>query len=373
MKTGNAKFFKQTFSVFFLVLVFLVMTACSQGASESSAGEGETTDTTETTESTTPAASSGDSVELMISHFVSPQHGQHTKVFEPFAEEVAQLTEGRVTASIYPGAALGAPTAQYEMATTGIADITYAIQGYTPGKFPLSSVVELPFLAGTAEKATSILWDLYNEFPEIQEEYRENKVLWLFGIDNDQILTTDKEIKSVEDLKGLKISTPSPASNAVVEAWGAIPVFMPMNEVYEAMQRGIVDGRLGPYSAVANFNLDEVTGYITEGDFYTTNFAITMNQQSWDSLSAEDQEVINGLLDKYRGLAAQVYSDDAELGKQAAIDAGAVITELTDDQKVEFQTALEPIHEKWVEDMNKDGLPGTEVHEAAMKLSEQYE
>ncbi|ADC50577.1 TRAP-T extracellular binding protein [Alkalihalophilus pseudofirmus OF4] len=359
------------FITLLLVTFMLMVVGCSN---ETVTNEVEADTGAEVEETDGEAApSAGNSVELRISHFVSPQHGQHTKVFEPFSEEVAELTEGRVTASIYPGAALGAPTAQYDMATTGVADITYAIQGYTPGKFPLSSVVELPFVAENAEKATSILWDLYNEFPEIQEEYKENKVLWLFGIDNDQILTTNKEIKTVEDLRGLKISTPSPASNAVVEAWGAIPVFMPMNEVYEAMQRGIVDGRLGPYSAVANFKLNEVTGYITEGDFYTTNFAITMNKQAWESLSEADQEAINGLLDKYRDLAAAVYSEDAELGKKAALDSGVEVTELSEDVKAEFKEALDPIHEAWVQEMDGDGLPGLQVYEEAMRLSDQYE
>lgn len=354
-----------------LLIVALLVIACS-GNDDSASTDAEAESSENTSVNSENAADSGESVVLKISHFTSPQHGYHTDVFEPFAEELEEATDGRVTAEIYPGAALGDPTAQYEMVTTGVADVSYAIQAYNPGKFPLTSVADLPLIAETPEKATKLISYLYDTFPEIQEEYSDNHVLWLFGIDSDQILTTDKLINSLEDLKGLKISTPSPASNAVVEAWGATPVFMPMNEVYEAMQKGVVDGRMGPYSAVANFKLNEVTGYITEGDFYTTNFVISMNKTVWESLSQEDQDIINGLVDKYRNLSAEVYAADAARGKELAVETGIEINVLSDDDKEEFAKALEPLHDSWVEEMDKEGLPGKEVHEEALRLSEEF-
>lgn len=356
--------FIKSISIILVLMMALIVAACSSNDSDSSANtDGESTD---------KAKDSGKSVTLKISHFTSPEHGYHKDIFEPFAEDIAELTDGRVTAEVYPGAALGDPTAQYEMTTTGVADVSYAIQAYNPGKFPLTSVADLPFIAETPEKATSVVTDLYDAFPEVQEEYADNKLLWLFGIDSDQILTIDKPINSLEDLKGLKISTPSPASNKVVEAWGATPVFMPMNEVYEAMQKGVVDGRLGPFSAVANFKLNEVTGYITEGDFYTTNFVISMNKSVWEELGEDDQEAITSLIDKYRDLSAEVYASDAQKGKDLAKETGIEINELSDEDKAEFKDALDPLHDKWIEEMEKEGLPGAEVHKEAIRLSEEY-
>ena len=349
--------YKSYLSYILLSLLLLILVGCSQDTAKDNDNKAET---------------NSEPIELTISHFVSPKHGQHTDVFEPFAEEVKSLTDGRVSVNIFPGAALGAATAHYDLATNGVADITYAIQGYTPGKFPLSSVVELPFVARNAQEGTSILWNLYEKFPEIQDEYSQNKVLWLFGIDNDQILTSKKEIKSVEDLKGLKISTPSSASNAVVEAWGAIPVFMPMNEVYEAMQKGVIDGRLGPYSAVSNFKLNEVTKYITEANFYTTIFAVTMNKNSWNKLSEADQKTIDSLLDKYRQKASDIYDRDAEIGKKAAEDSGVKINVLSTEEEESFRKPLESIHEKWLSDMEKEGLPAQEIYDEAIKLSEEF-
>jgi len=355
MKQKPGKF-KSYLSYILLSLLLLILVGCSQ----------------DTAKDNDKAETNSEPIELTISHFVSPKHGQHTDVFEPFAEEVKSLTDGRVTVNIFPGAALGAATAHYDLATNGVADITYAIQGYTPGKFPLSSVVELPFVARNAQEGTSILWNLYEKFPEIQDEYNQNKVLWLFGIDNDQILTSKKEIKSVEDLKGLKISTPSSASNEVVEAWGAIPVFMPMNEVYEAMQKGVIDGRLGPYSAVSNFKLNEVTKYITEANFYTTIFAVTMNKNSWNKLSEADQKTIDSLLDKYRQKAADIYDRDAEIGKKEAEGSGVKINVLSTEEEESFRKPLESIHKKWLSDMKKEGLPAQEIYDEAIKLSEEF-
>src|SRR5699024_5547611 len=357
-----------------LLIAVLIVSACSDDDAETTADADADADTEETEDDgdADDTKASGSSATLKISHFTSPEHGYHKDVFEPFAEEVAELTDGRVTAEVYPGAALGDPTAQYEMTTTGVADVSYAIQAYNPGKFPLTSVADLPFIAETPEKATSLISDLYESFPEIQEEYDDNKLLWLFGIDSDQILTIDKPINSLEDLKGLKISTPSPASNKVVEAWGATPVFMPMNEVYEAMQKGVVDGRMGPYSAVANFKLNEVTGYITEGDFYTTNFVISMNKSVWEELGEEDQEAITSIIEKYQDLSAEVYAYDAQRGKDLAEETGIEVNKLSEEDKQEFKDALDPLHDEWVDEMEGDGLPGKEVHEEALRLSEEY-
>jgi TRAP-type C4-dicarboxylate transport system substrate-binding protein len=309
-------------------------------------------------------------IELKISHFMSPKHIQHSSVLEPFAEEVKTLTEGRVKATIYSGGALGSPVSQYDMASTGVTDIAFSLQGYTPGKFPLSSVTEVPFMASSAKEGTELLWNLYSKFPEIQDEYKENKVLWIFTNDPDQIFTTKKEIKTMDDLKGLKIRTPSPASNAVVEAWGAIPIFTPMNEAYDAMQKGVVDGMMAPYASIPNFKLYEVTKNITEGSFYITNFAVTMNKESWNSLSSKDKEIIDGLLDKYRKLAGDSFDKAGEMGKKLAKEKGVIINNLSEEEKEKFKSALDNVNKQWVKDMEKKGLPGQKIFEEALRLSE---
>ncbi len=355
--------------VFLLVLAFvLVLAACGGGNQSSSSSQG-------SNNSSNSGGQSSENVKpvtLKIASFVPPAHSQAAKVLEPFGQELEELTDGRVKAEYFFGGALGAPPAHYELAETGVADVSWGLQGYTEGKFRLSSVMELPFIGYSAQMGTDIFWELYEKFPEIQEEYKDTQVLWLFTNDPDFIFTTDKKVETLEDLKGLRIRTASSSQNAAVEAWGAVPNFMPMNEAYDAMQRGVVDGMSSPYSAVGNFQLYDVTGYITEGPFYVTNFFVTMNKDAFESLSAQDQEILMGLVDKYRDIAAQDYDAAGERGKALALEHNIEIIQLSDAETEKFQLALEGLYQSWIDRMESAGLPGQAVFDEAMRLSQEY-
>jgi TRAP-type C4-dicarboxylate transport system substrate-binding protein len=250
--------------------------------------------------------------------------------------------------------------------------MSMALHANTPGKFPLTSVTELPFMGENAEEGTRIFWSLFEKFPEIAEEHEETKVAWLFKNDAAQIFTTKKPIKKMEDLKGLKIRTPSPAGTAILETFGATPVSIPMDGVYEAMQKGVVDGALAPASVITNFQLSDVTKYITKGDFYTSSLFMVMNAKTWDSISPEDQRTIDELMgESLATKAGAVYDEDGELGWKQAIDAGIEVYELSDDEKAEWEKALQPVYSKWIHEMEAKGLPGKEVYEEAVRLKNQ--
>ena len=228
-----------------------------------------------------------ETIELKLAHFMSSNHVQHTDVLEPFAEEVMEATDGRVRITIYPGGALGKPPEQYDAAVTGITEIAFGLHGYTTGKFPLVSVMELPFMAESAGEGSTALWSLYEEFPEIQAEHPGVKVLWLWTTEAGQ-LVTKKPVQELEDLKGMKLRCPSVAQKAMIEAWGATPVMMPVSELYDSLQKGVVDGTLMPLSGIYSFNLHEICNYVTIGDFYVSTLFVVMNLDSWNKIFTEE-------------------------------------------------------------------------------------
>lgn len=314
-----------------------------------------------------------ESVTLSVSHFLPPAHFLHAEVIEPFTEEISELTDGRIQFDIFAAGALGSPEAQYDMAESGVADITISLQGYTPGKFPLSSVTELPFIALSAEMGTNILWELYQSFPELQEEYNQTKLLALFANDAEHIMTTNQPIHSIDDINGLRLRTASNSENNTVEAWGGSPSFMPMSDVYDAAQRGVIDGMIAPLSTIQSFSLADVTGNIIEPPFSITHFFMTMNKQAWNNLSAEDQAIFEEVSEKYRVKAAQRYDEAGRNGKQIALDNNVEVITLPEDEWLKFRDALQPLHEKWVNDMENRGLPGKAVYDEATRLSESYQ
>jgi TRAP-type C4-dicarboxylate transport system substrate-binding protein len=351
-------------------LILLLLVACGIGGNQPASGGGESS-------SADGNASSGkqEVINLTISSFMPGQHPQHTLLFEPLIQEIEKVTEGRVTATLYPGSALGAADAQYDLVVTGAADMAMSLHSYTPGRFPMTSVSELPFLGKNAVDGTRILWQLYETFPEIfDNEHEGTKIGWLFKNDPAQILSAKKPIRSMEDLKGMKIRTPSPAASKVLEAYGAVPVSMSMNETYEAMQRGVVDAAMAPASVITNFQLADVTKHILRGNFYTSSLFVVIHPDTWNKISPEDQQAIEQLIGKEMAMkAAEIYDMDGDLGWEAARQAGIDIYELSDEEVREWRKPLEHIAEQWIEEMEQKGLPGRQIYEEAIKIRDQGE
>ncbi|WP_153722590.1 TRAP transporter substrate-binding protein [Sporosarcina cascadiensis] len=308
-------------------------------------------------------------VNLSVSTYLSAGHGQVTDVLEPFFEDVKKETNGRVTAEYYPSNALGAADAQYDMAVTGVADFVLSNHGYSPGKFPLMGIGDMPFMGNSAEDASKVLWKLQEKFPEIAEEHDETKIGWIFKTDTYQIFTSNKPIKTPEDLKGLRIRTPSPAGNSLLELVGATPVNMSMGDVYEGMQRGVIDGALAPASVIENFQLADVTKYITKGDFWTQSFYAVFNPATWNEISPQDQEKIESMIGEQMAIkSGQVYDADGQVGWNRAIEEGVEIIELNDKELDEWKAALEPMVQEWIDVNKSKGYPADEIYETALKL-----
>jgi TRAP-type C4-dicarboxylate transport system substrate-binding protein len=332
-------------------------------------GGAESTGSEEASGESESPAPSGEVVNLTISTFMPGPHPQHTELIEPFIAEMEEATDGRVTGTLYPANALGEANAQYDLVVNGVADMSMSLHGYTPGRFPLTGVTELPFMGEDATDATRIFWGLHEMFPDIAEEHEGTKIGWLFKNDPAQLLTVDKPIHSPEDLQGLRIRTPSPSANGILESYGAIPVSMPMGDVYEAMQRGVVDGALAPASVITNFQLADVTNYITKGNFYTSSIFVVINPATWSKISEEDQAVIEEIIgENMANKAAELYNVDADGGWESASQAGIEIYEIPGGELSSWQAPLEHLYEKWVNEMDAEGLPGSEIYEEAIRL-----
>lgn len=343
-----------------LCLILIVLTAACGGS---------TTETQGTPEGGAPEASV-EPVIVKVTHNNSPLHHQGTLVLEPFAAEVTELTEGRVQFEFYPSAALGPANTHYDMAINGIAGMAFTLQSLSEGKFPLTSVINLPLLADSTHEAAEIFYGLYEKFPEFAAEYKDVKFLWNTNNDAEVLFTREKPITSMADIKGLKIRTSSNVQNPVIEAWGGTPISMPMSDCYDAMQRGVIDGMIGPYSVIGNFKLGDVTKYILDEPFFYNNFVCAMSPDLYNGLSDHDKQVIDQLAEKYAPLSLDIYVQDGESGKQLAKDQGVQFTTLSDSERQKLRDAAAPTFESWIAENAAKGLPAQEVYDEAIKLAQ---
>lgn len=336
-------------------MMLLVFSACSKSSSGSNSS----------------GKSDGKKLEFKLGHMNSPEHVQGTMAMIPFSEEVAKITEGRVNFKVYPGGALGGPKDTLDNIVTGIMDAGWGLHGYNAGKFPVHSVLQLPFLAdGTGEELSIVAQKLYDEFPEIQKEYSDVKLLWVHAADPYAIITKGKAVRSFEDVKGLKLRTPSVEAGEMIKSWGATPVSLPAPEIYDALQKGVIDGGVLPVAAIKDFNLTDIVDYVTLGNFNTSIFYVLMNKNSWNKISPEDQkkiekELIGLPMATKAGKAFDYQKEQAEKGAKAA---GVEFITLPDNELEKFKDKSKVVKEKWLSDMKAKGIDGQKIYDETVKL-----
>lgn len=295
--------------------------------------------------------------ELRLAHFMSPQHVMHQNFMAPWAERVRQETNGELNIQIYPARQLGgSPSGQYNMAMGGVADITFGLQGYTASRFPLTTISELPGFADDAHDATTKLWSLWEGY--LQQEYQDTQLLAIWTGDINIIATKDKPIRTLEDLEGLRIRTPSRLAGEVLVSLGASPVSMPVTEIYTSLERGIVDGVMIPASAIKSFSLDEVANYFTVGaPLGFSPYFLTMNKSAYSGLSDDlrlilDRTIGESLSDK----AAAAYESEGQAVLSSIGGASdARIIELDSSERERWLAAVVPAVQEWLELVDNAG------------------
>lgn len=307
-------------------------------------------------------------IELRFAQPFSPKHTMQTKVFEPWAEKIEQMSNGQVKVTFFPGGALGKTPDHYDLAEKGIADIIYTLHDYTPGRFPLTTVFELPFMVPTATKTSVAMWQVFEKFPEFQKEYSKVKTLALFCHPGGHFNTVKKPIYSLDDLKGMKFRTASPHVTKALKIFGAVPVNMPVTETYTALERGVVDGTVLPWEGNFIFKLAEILKYGAEADFYTMTMMVVMNKKKWDSLP----DNIKKIIDDTTGMAmskeaGRIYDVTNTPMKNLCLKKGMQAIQLVPGEKEKIEALTIPLRKEWIQEMRAKGLPGKDVLDAALR------
>ena len=210
-----------------------------------------------------PTGAGAEPITLRLHNFNSPKAIANRLFMQPWAEEIERKSEGRVAVQVFPAMQLGGkPSDLYGQARDGVVDIIWTVPGYSPGRFPLTEVFELPFVAAGAEATSQALTEFYRKW--MRDEYEDTHPLVFHATAPTHVHTTRKPIRTLEDFKGLKIRTPSRIGGETLAAFGAIPIGMPIPAVYEALSRGVVEGTAIPWTIMRPFRLHEVTAYHTE-------------------------------------------------------------------------------------------------------------
>lgn len=280
--------------------------------------------------------------ELKFANFMAPTHPYVAGAFDPFAAQIADTTGGAVTVRVYNGGELGAgPVDQYARVVDDVAEFAFGLPGYTAANFPLTLLTELPGAIAEAD-GTATIWKNIDLF---QPEFERVKLVGLWSNAQNVLYTRDKAVRSPADVAGMKIRVPSRNAGLVVEAWGGSPVSMPVSEIYNALQTGVIDGAMIDGTATMAFKLGEVANFLTVGmDTTISPFFIIMNRDAFDALPADQQAAVLKVGQDISVVGNQVQLAEAAKGiaKFGETEGKELIT-LTADEAAAFNALSAPV------------------------------
>ena len=316
-------------------------------------------------------------VTLKFHHIWPAQAMAPVRVIGPWCEKIAAESNNRLKCQMLHAMSGGGTPAQLvDRVKDGVDDLTITLPGYTPGRFPMMEVFELPFMTSSAEAGAAASWDYLQKYAS--KEFPGTKILATWVHDQGYVHTASKPVRTLDDFKGLKLRAPTRQTNKLLAKLGATPVGMPVTGVADALSKGTIDGFVLPWEVIPAFKLHEMTKYHTETDpsrpaMYTAGFIFGMNQAKYDSLPPDLKKVI----DNNSGAAlsrqiGRIWDESQAPGRKAAQDRGNNFIRLSAAETDNWIKASSSLYDEWVADMDKRGLPGKQMLQDARDLVKKY-
>ena len=296
-------------------------------------------------------------ITLTLSSWVPPAH-LLTRAQSDWCNEVSKAVAGRIKCNLLPKPVTPAP-GTFDAVKDGLADLSFSVHGYTPGRYVMGKMAELPFL-GDSAVATSVAYQrIYEKHLAASNEHKGLKVITVFTHGPGVIFNTKKPVTSLADLQGLKFRVGGGMVNEVGKALGVNMTLKPANESYEMLSSGVVDGTWFPDESVVSFKLDKLIKHRTAvpGGLYNTSFALVMNEATWNKIPKADQDVITKMSGEWAARFFGKYWDEAD-AQSREVQKAAGVQSVTADAKfvAEFKAKTAALEDAWIKEAEGKGL-----------------
>jgi TRAP-type C4-dicarboxylate transport system substrate-binding protein len=296
-----------------------------------------------------------------------PAPEPHSGNIEAWGKEIETKTNGRVKFTFFHAGTLAPADQIYDAVVKGIADIGMSCFTYTRGKFPLTSVIDLPLGLQDGVTATRMANAFVKKF--MPKELDEVKMLYVHAHGPGLVHMTKKPVNNLADLKGMKIRSTGLASKIVL-ALGATPVGTTMPETYDALRTGVAEGAMAPIQALKGFRWGEVIGYtiLNYGSSYSTGFFVAMNKSKWNSLPPDIQKIFEQANAEYIEKTGALWDSTDKIGVQFITEKGVKMIALSKEEDARWAEAVKPLLSGYVTEMKAKNLPGAE----ALKFAQDF-
>ncbi len=322
-----------------------------------------------------PAAFAAE-VTLRFHQFLPPQANVPKLAIEPWIAKIEKESGGRIKFQNFAAMQLGGkPPELYDQAKDGVADVVWAVLGFTPGRFPKTESFELPFTVGKAESGSRAFQEFVEKYA--MDEFKDVKLIAVH-VHGPGLFHSKDPITKLEDLKGMKVRGGSRVVNTMLEQLGATPVGMPVTSIGEAMSKGVINATTIPFEVVPSLKVEQIvknhTTFAGEKGLYTLTFAIAMNKAAYEKLPADLKKVI----DKNSGaetaaLFGRAMDQGDVTGRAAVVKAGNKIISLDAMETQRWERAAASVRAIWYQQVAEKGLDGPKLAADAAALLVKYD
>jgi len=322
--------------------------------------------------------------EFKLHHFLSPKAPAHSKMLAPWVKNIEEASNGRIKIEIFPSMTLGGKPPQLpRQVRDGVVDMAWMVNAYAAGQFPRTEVFELPGVQqGDSSAVNMAMYQMYDEF--LSADFKGLFPLFQHVHGGQALHMVSEKVTSPADLQGKKIRIPSRTGAWVLEALGASPVKTSVGEIPVALSKKVIDGAMIPWEIIPPLKIQKVTQYQIEGPVNpkskfglgkrlgTTSFQLAMNSKRWNSLPADIKQIFldNSGLDWHRQVG-EIWDGAEAFGIGFATKAGNEHVQLSEAQWSKFETAIAPVVERWIKEMDGKGIDGHALYNKARFLVDQ--
>jgi TRAP-type transport system periplasmic protein len=281
-------------------------------------------------------------------------------MLQEFCNEVGKRTNGRVRINYHPGGTLTPPAQTFDSVQNEIIDMGYGPMGVTTGRFPLMEVMDLPLGIKSANAASRLSTELVKKFKP--KELAKVKVLWMLSSPPAN-LQTKKPVRTLQELKGLKLRSLGGTTTKYIEALGAVPVMIAPTDVYDALSKGVADGAVVISDALTTLKWGDILKYtaVMGQNSFSNNGYFVMNLNRWNSLPPDIQQIIDKMSEEYLDKMSKLW-DQKEKDAIATLKAqGQTMVTLTAQEEEKWAKQLETLDDQYVKEKTAKGIPAAEV------------
>ncbi|MBV8918490.1 TRAP transporter substrate-binding protein [Bradyrhizobium sp.] len=305
------------------------------------------------------ASARAEPISLKVSHYLPPNHTFHRELTK-WGESLSEQSQGRLTLNIFPASQLGPVNRQFDLVRNGVVDIAVGLHGATPGRFPMTDLISLPYLAPKAGSNSAVTSHRLTELAPtyLFAEHPGMKILWMAVTNPLMFHTSKRPITKLEDFNGLRVRYAGEQFAQIIPLLGATPLAVPPAETADSLSKGIIDAATFPYEACQSFDLGTAIKYSLEPGVSTATFAVAMNPNKFKALPADLQQMIEqttGPAMAERFGAAFDASEKA--GRAYMLEKGVQISQLADAELSRVKEILVPLLDKALANLEKSGKP----------------